>query len=479
MRAEVAIIGAGFGGIAMAVALERAGCTDYVILEKAADVGGVWRDNVYPGAACDVPSHLYSLSFAPHAGWSRRFAAQPEILAYAQACVARFGLRARLRLGVEVTAAAFDEAACEWVLTTTTGGLRARTVVAAVGQLGRPVVPALVGLERFRGPSVHSARWDPRIPLDGARLAVIGTGASAIQLVPAVAARVAHLYLFQRSAPYVIPKRDPRYGRVARALYANVPGLLAADRARLYGGHEARAIAMFEAPSMLRLYQRLFQRHLARQVPDAALRKRLTPDYPLGCKRILQSNDYYPALQLPHVELVTTGIREITEGSIVASDGARREVDAIVFATGFASTDFLAPIEVRGRGGHLLREVWGGRPEAYLGIAVSGFPNLFMLYGPNTNLSHNSILVMLEAQAGYIAQAVSALRTRRTLEVRAAVQRAFNADLQAHLGRSIWAAGCTSWYQTADGTITNNWPGFTLRYRQRTRRLELADYLEG
>ncbi len=478
-RFRVIIIGAGFGGLGLAIQLQKAGVHDFVILEKADEVGGVWRENCYPGAACDVPSHLYSFSFAPATDWSRRFAPQPEIFAYLRRITDEHGLRAHLRLGTEVAAADFDDAAGEWRVTTATGEeLRARVLVAACGQLSRPQLPRIAGRERFAGVQFHSARWRHDVDLAGRRVAVIGTGASAIQFVPEIAPRVGRLELFQRSAAYVIPKPDRAYPAWQRALYRDLPALALASRARTYVANESRGLALFLFPSLLKLYERLFRRHLERAIADPELRRKLTPDYPLGCKRILISNDYYPALARPNVDVVTDPIREIDERGVVTADGRRWPVDVIVYGTGFAASEFLAPMRVRGRDGRDLNEAWAAGAEAYLGMSVSGFPNLFVLYGPNTNLGHNSILFMLEGQFAYVLQGLAALERRnlRWLDVRADVQRRFNDALQDQLERSVWASGCTSWYQTADGRQTNNWPGFTFTYRRLVRTLDLDDY---
>ncbi|MDB4966793.1 MAG: putative monooxygenase [Myxococcales bacterium] len=472
-RARVAIIGAGFGGLGMAIALRRAGDDDFVILEKGDDVGGCWRENSYPGAACDVPSHLYSFSFEPKFDWSRRYAPQAEIFAYLRHCADKYGLRPHIRFGTEVRAADFDATEGRWRITTGGGEvISARALVSACGQLSRPALPRLDGLETFGGVTFHSARWNHDYELTGKRVAVVGTGASAVQFVPEIVPRVAQLSLFQRSAPYVIPKPDRVYGAISRALLGRVPGLLALSRGRVYARNEARGLALLQFPSLLRLYVTLFRRHLARNISDPRLRARLTPDYPMGCKRILISNDYYPALAQPHVEVVTEEIERVVPRGIVTRDGRTRAVDAIIFGTGFTATQFLAPMAVRGLGGRLLDEAWRAGAEAYLGMTVSGFPNLFLLYGPNTNLGHNSIVYMLESQIAYVMQCLQALDAQelRYLDVRADVQHSFNEALQEQLERSVWASGCTSWYQTADGKQTNNWPGFTFTYRRRTRR---------
>jgi cation diffusion facilitator CzcD-associated flavoprotein CzcO len=473
---KVAIIGAGFGGLGMAIALKRAGIDDFVIVEKGDEVGGCWRENSYPGAACDVPSHLYSFSFEPKADWSRRYAPQAEIFAYLRHCADKYGLRSHIRFGTEVLAADFDAATGTWQIATSTRDthdtLQARVLVSACGQLSRPAFPRIPGIENFRGMNFHSARWDHDCDLAGKRVGVIGTGASAVQFVPEIAPKVAQLTLFQRSAPYVIPKPDREYGAVKQALLRRVPGLLALSRGRVYSINEARGLALLKFPSLLRLYRTMFERHLTRAISDPALRAKLMPDYPMGCKRILISNDYYPALARPNVEVVNDEIERIDERAIITRDGRAREVDVIVFGTGFTATQFLTPMAIRGLDGQDLDDAWRGGAEAYLGMTVSRFPNLFLLYGPNTNLGHNSIIYMLESQIRYVMQCLRTLETEqlRWLDVRADAQRAYNETLQRQLGRSIWAQGCTSWYQTADGKQTNNWPYFTFTYRRMTRR---------
>ncbi|WP_370601278.1 flavin-containing monooxygenase [Pseudomonas nitroreducens] len=476
---RVLIIGAGFAGLGLAIRLKQAGIDDFLILEKAGDVGGCWRENRYPGAACDVPSHLYSFSFEPKADWSRKFAPQAEILDYARHCADKYGLRERIRFHCEVSAAGFDEAAGEWRVTCANGEeLRAQSLVCALGQLSRPLIPHLPGIERFKGRAFHSAQWDAEAPLEGSRVAVVGTGASAIQFVPQIAPKVAELLLFQRSAAYVIPKPDRPYADWERRLKARLPWLQRLDRGLKYVQHEARALAFTVFPPLMKVMRLSFHRHLQRGIPDAGLRARLEPDYPLGCKRILISNDYYPALARSNVKLVDTGIREVTEDAIVTRDGQRHPVDTLIYGTGFAATEFLAPMRVQGLGGRELNQAWKDGAEAYKGISVSGFPNLFILYGPNTNLGHSSIIYMLESQFPYVLACLQRIRREglKYLDVKPQVQQRFNQHLQHELGHTIWERGCSSWYKTASGRNTVNWPGFTFRYRQLTRQPEFADY---
>ncbi|MDH4560955.1 NAD(P)/FAD-dependent oxidoreductase [Pseudomonas sp. BN411] len=474
---HVLIIGAGFGGLGLAIQLQKAGIHDFLILEKGSDVGGTWRDNSYPGAACDVPSHLYSFSFEPKADWSRKFAPQAEIFAYQRHCADKYGLRRHIRFGCEVEGAEFDEPSGTWQVLTRSGEhFRARALVSACGQLNRPVWPRIPGLDGFKGALFHSAGWNHDYPLDGKRVAVIGTGASAIQFVPQIAPKVAKLSLFQRSAAYVIPKPDRAYRSWERAVMRRLPWLQKVDRVLKYIQHESRVLAFTVIPPLMKLMQFRFRQHLARGIADPALRQRLVPDYPLGCKRILISNDFYPALARPNVEVVDDGIGEVTENAVVTRDGQRHEVDAIILGTGFAATDFLAPMSIRGRGGRDLNQAWQAGAEAYLGVSVSGFPNLFILYGPNTNLGHNSIIYMLESQFRYVLDGIRALQGLRYLDLKPEVQQRFNQRLQQDVRHTVWEQGCNSWYKTADGRNTNNWPGFTFSYRQQTRRLELDLY---
>ncbi|HEX2316273.1 MAG TPA: NAD(P)/FAD-dependent oxidoreductase [Thermomonospora sp.] len=469
---EVAIIGAGFGGIGMAIRLRQAGLHDLVILEKAGEPGGTWRDNTYPGAGCDVPSHLYSFSFEPRTGWSRRYAEQPEILDYLRHCVRKYGIAPQLRCGTEVTEARFDEDAGLWRISTTRGDLTARALVSACGQLNRPALPDLPGRDAFGGVAFHSARWDHTADLDGRRIAVIGTGASAIQFVPWLAERAARLHVFQRSAPYVIRKPDREYTPLGNTLQRVVPGLYPLSRAALYALHEARALGFVRYPALMGPMERRFHRDLRRQVADPALRKALTPGYPMGCKRVLISNAYYPALTRPNVELVTDAVTEITPRGVRTADGTERAVDVLVYGTGFRSTEFLAPMKITGLGGRELNEAWRDGAHAHLGITVSGFPNLFLLYGPYTNLGHNSIIYMLESQFRYVLGCLRALRRAglRWIDVRPDVQDAFRRRMRERMRATVWERGCQSWYMTADGTVVNNWPGFTFAYRNATRR---------
>ena len=478
-RVRIAILGSGFAGLAMAVKLRDAGVDDFVVLEKAGAIGGTWRDNHYPGCACDVPAHLYSYSFAPNPDWSCTFAPQPEIRAYIERCADRFDVRRHVRLHAEVVAAELDEAALTWTVRCADGRVWiADVVVAATGGLSRPAVPRLPGLERFAGATWHSAAWDHGFALAGKTIASIGTGASAIQFVPHLARAAARLHVFQRTAPWVLPRDDRAFTAVEKALF-RVPAIRWLYRQKLYWTLEARAVPFTLEPRILRWAQRLAIRHLHRQVADPALRATLTPDYVLGCKRILMSNDYYPALARPNVEVVTAPIREVTPRGIVTADGVERAVDAIVFGTGFDVHDYLGPTRVVGRGGRELGAEWRKSAAAHLGTTVPGFPNLFTLIGPNTGLGHNSIIVMIESQVRYVMSALRAIDRGglAAVEPRADVAAAYNARLQRRLERTVWSTGCKSWYQDAEGKNTTLWPGSTAEFMLRTWRFDPRDHV--
>jgi len=478
MAYQVAVIGAGFGGIGMAIALKRAGIDDFVVLDRAGDLGGTWRDNSYPGLTCDIPSHLYSFSFRPWR-WSRRFPPREEILAYLHALVAERGLGPHLRFGCGVAAAEFDEDGAVWNLTLDDGGtLQARAVVCALGQLGRPALPDIAGRDEFAGPSWHSGRWNHDVDLAGQRVAVVGTGASAIQFVPEIAKVAGHVDVYQRSAPYVLPKGDRAYRDAEHALYDRLPVVRKADRLRIFLYGELLTSGFVVSPKMLAAPMQLWRRQLRTQIADPELRARCTPDYVLGCKRVAFSNDWYPALARPDVELVTEPIERIVPDGVVTADGTTRAADVIIYGTGFKAAEFLAPMAASGLGGARLQDAWQDGPQAYLGITVSGFPDFFMLYGPNTNLGGNSIIYMLESQIGYVLGAVQALRAERLawLDVRPEVQEAFNAWVQSASHSSVWESGCHNWYLTGSGRNTNNWPAQTFMYRYRVRRFDLGAY---
>lgn len=473
------VIGTGFAGLGMAIALQRAGIHDYLILEKAHDVGGVWRDNSYPGAACDVPSHLYSFSFEPNPNWSHVFARQGEIHQYLRHCAEKYKLHPRIRFGAEVTEARFDEPRALWQVTLRDGQtLFSQLLITATGQLSRPAYPRIPGIDSFQGRTFHSAQWDHDFALQGRRVAVVGTGASAIQFVPAIAPDVASLKVFQRSPAYILPRPDRPYAAWEKALFKYVPLVMKLHRAWIYSCYETRALAFTRFKGLMKAAAgRPFKQLLRRQVPDARLRTLLTPSYQIGCKRILLSGEYLATMARPEVELVTTGIQRVTPEGIETTDGQQHPVDVIIYGTGFAATEFLAPMKITGRQGVDLNDTWRQGAQAYLGMTVPGFPNFFMLYGPNTNLGHNSIVYMLESQIAHVVRCIRMMgrASAQTLEVDAARYTLFNAQVQQRLRHTVWQ-GCTSWYVDANGHNSTNWPGFTLSYRWLTRHSSMAAY---
>ncbi|MBS1836342.1 MAG: NAD(P)/FAD-dependent oxidoreductase [Actinobacteria bacterium] len=474
---RIAILGAGAAGLCMGIRLRDAGIDTFTIYEKSDGVGGTWRDNTYPDAACDVPSHLYSFSFASKRDWTRKFARQPEILEYFESLVDRFDLARHLRLGVEITEAHHDDADGTWTLRTAgpegepDATIVADVVVSGLGQLNRPYVPDIPGLEAFReagGTVFHSARWDHDHDLSGERVGVVGIGASAIQFVPPVAERAAHTTLFQRSSNYVGPRKDREFTPRERWLFDHVPGLQRRYRESIYWRFEGRFSAMRRGSRLGAWMQGQFRKQLRPMVSERLSEAALLPDYPLGCKRILISDNWYPTLLRPDLDVVTDAIERIDDGAVVTVDGEHHQVDTLVFGTGFRSTEFLSPLKITGRGGRDLNEVWADGARAHLGLAVPGFPNLFMLYGPNTNLGHNSILFMIEQQVGYVLRLVEEkmLLGLRSVDVAPSAASRFDTMVQAAAERTVWAEGCHSWYKTADGRITNNWTAHTTLYRK-------------
>ncbi|MGI8329809.1 flavin-containing monooxygenase [Actinomadura scrupuli] len=479
---SIAIVGSGFSGIGLAIGLIKAGFTDITIYEKADGPGGVWRDNTYPGAACDAPSHLYSYSFEPKPDWSRRFAEQPEILAYLRHCVHKYGLEPNLRLRTEVTDAEFDAGTGRWRVNLGDGRVEEHDLlVAACGQLSNPAVPQIPGLADFSGTVFHSARWDHQHDLHGKRIAVVGNGASAVQFVPLIAPTAANLTVFQLEAHWISRKPDRVYPRWRRTLNRRVPAVQKLSRLGIFLWFELLLNPGLVTPRARRLlsaHVRALCAFALRSVRDPDLRRRLTPRYEPGCKRILTSSDYYTALNRPNVQVVDQPITEVTPDGLRTADGEHLPADTIIWATGFRSQDFLAPMRLVGRHGLELDAAWKDGARAYLGLAVSGFPNFFLMYGPNTNVGSGSIVYMLERQIGYIVQAADLLAGDvRTLDVRADTLDRFDTAAQHRLSTSVWnQGGCDSWYLDAQRRNTNNWPGYMTGYHRRTRRLNPHDY---
>lgn len=480
---DVAIVGAGFGGLGMAIKLIEAGIRDFVILEKDREVGGTWRDNTYPGCACDVQSHMYSYSFEGKPDWSRRYPGWQEIQQYILAVTAKHHLRRHIRFGQEVTGARFDAASAAWTLDTAAGDrVVARHFVLATGPLHVPQVPRIPGLESFAGKVFHSARWDHAYDLRGKRVASIGTGGSAIQYCPEIAPDVERLHVFQRTPAWVIPRDMRSYPERARRRFARFPWLRRLHRARLYWSNESRVWPIFH-PRLARPLQWLAQRLIRWQVKDPELARRLTPDYTIGCKRILISNAWYPMFRRSNVELVTAGIREVRAHGIVTDDGVERPVDCIILGTGFVVDPriYMRDFPITGLPGHVLGEDWKGGAEAYYGVTVSGYPNMFQLLGPNSALGHNSVVFMIECQVRYVLDCLRELDVRgaRYLDLRPEAQAGFNARVQRQLAGTVWSSGCRSWYQQADGRNFTIWPWSTWRYWLATRRINPSHYRFG
>jgi cation diffusion facilitator CzcD-associated flavoprotein CzcO len=476
----IAILGAGFGGLGIAIRLKQEGVDDFIVFERDTEVGGTWWANSYPGCQCDIPSHLYSYSFAPNPNWTRTYPLQEELGRYARDCATRFGVLDHIRLGCEVIGAQWDEAANRWQIETSDGQFTAGVLIAAPGFLSEPSIPALPGLETFAGTTFHTARWNHKHDLSGRRVAVLGTGASAIQAVPRLQPAVEHLGVFQRTPPWVMPHRDRPITAFERRMYRRFPALQRLVRAGVYWSRELIVPGLTFEPRMMKGLQKIARRHMEKQVADPELRAKLTPTYVMGCKRILPSNDWYPALQQPNVELVTDGIREIRPEGIVTADGRVHEVDTIVLATGFRVTDISLAHRIRDANGVSMADSWKGSPQAYLGTSVAGFPNLFFITGPNTGLGHNSLLFMIEAQLSYVLDALRQMRRRGAtrIEVRRDAVEAYNEYIQRRLVRSVWnTGGCSSWYLDATGRNTTIWPYFTWRYWQKTRRFDPAPYM--
>lgn len=483
----VAIIGAGFAGICMAIKLKEQGRGDFRIFEKAPSLGGTWRDNTYPGCACDVPSHLYSYSFEQNPDWSRTYASQPEILAYLRRVAAKHAIDRQISFETPIETIVWDESSRRWRLTAHDGRrFTARVVVSAVGALHVPKRPDLPGLDAFEGPVFHSAQWRHDLDLAGKQVAVIGTGASAVQFIPEIAPVVGGLTVFQRSPPWVLPRADRRISAAMRMMLALVPGLLGLWRAVQYWRAELVALGLAYKPKLMGRGQKRSARFKEREIQDPALRLKLNPFYTMGCKRVLLSDDFYATMTLPNVALVTQAIREVRPRSIVTADGGEHACDVIIHATGFAAFNPAAGVTIRGRGGRLLADDWREGPQAFRGVAVAGYPNYFMLMGPNSGLGHNSIVFMIEAQVRYVMQCLRWIDSGRLdqVEVRDDVQQRYNEGLQKRFERTVWRdrpgsawqLPCMSWYVDARGRNTALWPGLSVGYWMTTRRADIADY---
>lgn len=472
---ETVIVGAGFAGIAVGAMLKRAGFESFVILDEGDDVGGTWRVNRYPGCECDVPAPLYSYSFAANPSWSRLLAPRAEIHGYLRDCVRRLGLEDHLRLGARVSAARFDEEAGSWRVEVEGGApVTARALALCVGAQWRPLWPDVEGFEAFEGRCFHSSAWDEAYDPAGETVALIGTGASAVQLLPELARRAQGVHLYQRTAPWILPRLRHHFGRRERRLFERFPATQRAFRTLIYWSFEGLGLCLARGAAAMKPFQAVARAHLRRQVGDADLRERLTPEYVIGCKRILYSNDYYPTLGRDDVELVTAPITRVTDRGIISADGAERPVDTIVCATGFRIAE-PPDITIVGRGGRELRDGWA---PAYRGVSVPGFPNLFLVPGPNSGLGHTSFVFMLESQARYVVEALRLLRRRelRWADVRPSAVAGWGARLRPKLDRAVWASGCRSYYFDADGENRVLWPGFSFSYRLATRRFRARDH---
>jgi cation diffusion facilitator CzcD-associated flavoprotein CzcO len=470
----IAIAGAGFGGLCMGVELKKAGIDSFTIFEKAADVGGIWRDNTYPGCGCDVPSHLYSFSFEKYRSTSSRYPAQAEILSYLQGVAEKYSLRSHLRLDSPLTSAEYDNETGQWTITTGQGEVHVvDMLITAVGQLHRPQHPDIPGLNDFGGARFHTAEWDHNQELTGQNVAVIGNGSSAAQLIPSVSKKARRTYVHQRTPNWVIPKPKAEFGPATRLAFRSLPFLHSLYRKATYLTADLGLSPVITRGWSARPVEWLARRHLRRQVADPELRAKMTPDYPIGCKRIVIDSDFLPAMNRENVELVTTGISRVTKTGIEYTDGTHQDVDTIICATGFRASEFLVPISVRGKNGAWLHEEWKQGAQAYLGMAFPGFPNLFFIHGPNTILGHNSNVFMIECQVRYIMNCLRLLGrtdTKNEIEVRPDAMHRYRQTLDQRIDRTVWVAGCQSWYKNYSGKVTNPWPASTMRYWRLTRQ---------
>ena len=477
-RPSVAIVGGGFGGVGAAVMLGREGYEDVTVFERGDRVGGVWNFNSYPGIACDVPSHLYEFSFAPNPGWSRRYAPGAEIQAYMEDVARRHGVLDKVRLRTEVTRATFDEARGRWLIETTAGPHQADVLVTACGQLSVPSIPAIPGLDEFPGPVFHTARWRHDVDLAGKRVALMGTGCSSIQVGPKIQPEVAQLDVYQRSPGWTIPKMDFAYGPRMRRLFERVPLLQRLDRQLTFAFMEAATMGLTSRRWMTRPFAAAARRQIRSQIDDPELRRKVTPRDDIGCKRIMLTDDWYPTLTRPNVELVTDRVEAVSASGVRTADGTERPADVVILGTGFRTHGFVAPMDVVGRGGRTLEQAWAGVPRAYLGITVPGFPNMFLLYGPNTNGGAGSVIYTVEAATRHVIASLRELEraNARTIELRPQAAAEFDRELREALAGTVWHTGCTNWYVDENGANPNQWPWVATAYRRRTATVDPAAY---
>jgi cation diffusion facilitator CzcD-associated flavoprotein CzcO len=474
----VAVVGGGFGGVGAAAMLKRAGYDDVTVFERGERVGGVWHDNTYPGAACDIPSHLYEFSFAPNPNWSRRYAPQAEIQAYLEEIASSYGVRDRIRTGTEVLSARWDESRAAWALETTAGTHHADVLLTACGQLSVPTVPPIPGLDSFAGPAFHTARWRHDVDLTGKRVAVVGTGCSAIQVVPAIQPIVEQVDVYQRSPGWTFPKMDFPYSERSKRLFRRFPALQRLDREAIFYSQELGAAGMTKHPWLLPAFRAISRRRINQAISDPELRRKVTPTDEIGCKRIMLTDDWYPTLTKPNVELLADRIAEVRPDGIRTQGGTERPADVLVLATGFATHGFVAPMEIAGPGGRRLSEAWAEVPRAYLGLSVPGFPNMFLLYGPNTNGGTGSVISTIEAGVNHVIAALEELERAqaRRIEVSGRAAERFDRELREALAGTVWHSGCTNWYVDENGHDPNQWPWLWTTYRRRTGRLEPGAY---
>ena len=475
---DIVIVGSGFSGLCSAIRLKQEGKDDFVVLERGDGVGGTWHYNTYPGCGCDVPSHLYSFSFAPKPDWSQTYSLQPEIGAYLRDCAERFGVTDKIRLNTTVIGSRWDDDERRWHVETDQGTFRARVLISGTGPLAEPKVPALEGIDEFEGETFHSARWNHDYDLEGKRVASIGTGASAIQYVPAIQPKVDQLHVFQRTPPWIFPHTNRRVSRLEKRLYRAFPAAQKLVRGGVYAGRETFVLGFVKQPKVMKVAEVIARAHMKRGITKPGLREKVTPDYTIGCKRILPSNKWYPALSQPNVDLVEGGVERVTRKGVVGADGVEREVDAIIFGTGFEVTDMPVGKQVRGRDGRTLEESWDGSPRTYLGTAAPGFPNLFLLLGPNTGLGHSSMVYMIESQVEHVVAAIKAMDEHgaETAEVRRDVVDEFNREVDERHEGAVWNTGCMSWYLDDTGRNATLWPDWTFQFRRRAREFDPGHY---